>query len=330
MLKLLREHEVAPQFCRLRKFASEAVIAVPFWGKGAIRSLGLGGSQKARVICNLGAAACNPYVIADLKKLKGVSVRTHSRLHAKIYATKRFSIVGSSNASTNGLMVEGKALNGWIEANVLSDDPDLVLATMGLFDEIWRSEDTMRVTDAALLEAQTAWNNRPKQHATPTARTLLAACRENPDLFNSVFVAAYDEPLGPKGKRLLADVHRNVAPGLDASHFKNAWGYQFDETFKPGSWLVDLDCKNLDMPKVWGSSQVPVPSLRLKVKGEIDLTLTVRQPIKLNGDARQFRLSSEEKNALVAHARRILDHADGRLVPLIDAVRIIDKVRRGS
>src|SRR4051812_817985 len=98
-LKLLREDQLGSSFCALSKQASEVVIAVPFWGEGAIKSLGLGTGQKVHVICNLSSNACNPNVIADLKKLKGVKVFTHPRLHAKIYATKDFCIIGSSNAS---------------------------------------------------------------------------------------------------------------------------------------------------------------------------------------------------------------------------------------
>ncbi len=325
MLKLLREDEVASEFCRLKNAALEAVIAVPFWGKKAIDLLGLRSNQKVRVICNLGTSACNPYVVADLKKLKGVTVRTHKRLHAKIYATKDFSIVGSSNASINGLALEGAALKGWIEANVLSDDSGLVQDVLDMFETIWRSDETMRITPVALRKAQTDWDNRPKQNGTPIARTLLAACRENPQFFSSVFVAAYTEGLGDNAKQLMAKLHKDVAPSLDASDFKHAWGYQYEQTIKPGSWLVDLDCRKSGQSKVWGCAQVPTPSLRLKVNGECDLTLAVRQPVKLHAGAPQLRLSSEEKNALVAHARRILKRAGDRLLPLIDAVRIIDK-----
>jgi len=331
MLKLLRESEVAPQFRKLRKTSDETMLAVPFWGKGAIKTLGLRSRQNVRVICNLGSGACNPHVIADLKKLKGVEVRTHPRLHAKIYATKNFSIVGSSNASTNGLTVEGEALKGWIEANVLSDDPELVQSTLDLFDEIWRSDETKNVSRAALLEAQTAWDNRPKPPARPTARTLLAACRENPELFASVYIAAYDEPLGPDGKQALAKVRAEAVPtpGLGVSDFRKAWGYQFQEIFTPGSWVVDLDCRNPDKPKVWGCARIPTPSLRLKVKGEHDLTLAVQMPVTLNGTSRQYRLSPEEKNALIEHAGHIFKHANDGLLPLSEVIRIIDKANSG-
>jgi len=325
MLKLLREDEVAPHFRRLTQGAAEAVIAVPFWGKGAIKLLGLGRGQKIRVICNLAASACNPYVIADLKKLRGISLRTHPRLHAKIYAAQKFSIVGSSNASTNGLAVEGDTLKGWIEANLLSDDQNLVRDTLDRFDEIWASQETQLVTASALRKAKIAWDNRPKQNATPTARTLLAACRETPELFRSVFIAPYTTNLDPGARRLLGDVRKNAVPvpGLSAAGFRKASGYQFEEMFPPGGWILDLDCRNPDKPKVGGCSQVPKPSLRLKVDGEVDLTLTLPGSVRLDG--KLFRIASAEKAALEAHARKFL--RKDRLVSLNEAIRIIDSRR---
>ena len=340
MLKLLREYEVAQEFRRRKRTAEQVVIAVPFWGKGAIKSLGLGNNQNVRIICNLGSSACNPDVIADLKKLPSVEVRTHSRLHAKIYATKQFSIVGSSNASTNGLTIEGQALKGWIEANILSDDPALVNTTTALFEKIWCDQETKRITAEALRKAQDAWKSRPKQNATLTARTLLAACRENPKLFSSVFVYAYDAPLDPDAEGSLKQVRESrtsvagkpgAVHGLGASDFKSGskaiWGYQSVKPIEPGSWLVDLNCINGDNPTVSGCAQVPSPSIQIPVKDGNPLTLAVRQPVRLNGRARQLRLSSEEKSALVVQAKEILKCSPRGPMPLIEAVGIIDNAK---
>src|SRR4051812_16745180 len=97
-LELLREHQLAPAFRKALKAAGEGVIAVPFWGKGAAKLLGLDSEGDVRVICNLDQPGCNPYVIEALRDLK-IKVKTHPRLHAKIYATEALAIVGSSNAS---------------------------------------------------------------------------------------------------------------------------------------------------------------------------------------------------------------------------------------
>jgi hypothetical protein len=75
MLELLREHQIGPRFRALMigaqkaKGAPIALIAVPFWGKGAIKILGLGGGKNVWIICNLNSTARNPHVIENLKKL---------------------------------------------------------------------------------------------------------------------------------------------------------------------------------------------------------------------------------------------------------------------
>jgi hypothetical protein len=190
MASILRETELPKKFRSLKKAASETLMAVPFWGTGAIKALGLS-AGKSRVICNLSSGACNPYEIAELKKLVGIKVRTNPRLHAKIYASRNFAIIGSSNASTNGLAIAGKVSTGWIEANVLSKEPELIKETCGLFETIWDSDETKPIDYRQLEEAMIAWDNRPTSKRAINATTLLAACRDHPELFGMVFIVPY-------------------------------------------------------------------------------------------------------------------------------------------
>jgi PLD-like domain len=223
MLVLLRENEVGERFCQLKKNASEAVVAVPFWGKGSPAMLDLISGQPSRIICNLNSAACNPYVIQELKEAHGVTVRSHPRLHAKIYATSTFAIIGSSNASTNGL-IEGTPTS-WIEANVLTNDVAMVTKTLALFQELWDNQETSEVTKGALSDAIALWNARPKQKPHLAATSLLAACREQPDLFKSVYLAAYDTDLGKKGKKKEKAFKAAMQPGQSGLKEKicNSW-----------------------------------------------------------------------------------------------------------
>jgi PLD-like domain len=82
------------------------MVAVPFWGRGGVQSLGLQRGSNVRIICNLDHPGCNPNVFEELCVLE-IEVKTHRRLHAKICVTPTIAIVGSSNVSTNGLTVEG-------------------------------------------------------------------------------------------------------------------------------------------------------------------------------------------------------------------------------
>jgi hypothetical protein len=190
---------------------------------------------------------------------------------------------------------------------VLTDDKDLVSNAIRLFEEIWASKETVRISTTNLQEAKTRWDNRPR----PAPQAI-----------------AYTEPLGPKGKKRLADLRKEARPpnpGFAAGDFRNAWAYQFDERIKSGSWLVDLDCKNPAKPKVWGCSQMT--GLSLKVPGENDLAIAVRRPVHPLGIPRPLRLSSAEKQALMANSRRIVQQPES-VVPLIKAVRIIDRAKK--
>ena len=226
MVELLREDKVAAVFRKAAKKATSTVVAVPFWGKGAVAALGLERGQKIRIICNLDQPGCNPNVIAEIRSL-GIKVWTNPRLHAKIYATSDLAIVGSSNVSTNGMTVEGAAARGWIEANIASTDPALIAGVSALFDEILRYPETRSVSAADIKRALA---NRPPPSAPALrSKTLLAACRENPQAFASVYVIPYDEDLSPEADQLLAAVKADAAAptaGLNVSDFRRADGYQ--------------------------------------------------------------------------------------------------------
>jgi hypothetical protein len=323
MLKLLREDDIGPEFRSLKKGIPELLIAVAFWGQGAIKELGLSQGQKARVICNLNSSGCNPYVVETLIKTKGVTVRSHPRLHAKIYAGRDFAIVGSSNASTNGLGFEGDTTNSSIEANVASDDPLLVGEVLRLFDSLWKDDETGKISPAELQRAKSVYDKRPPKSPSATATTLLAACRENPDPFRSVFVAAYGEGLGPKGKRKLASLHEGAAPpdnSLHAADFKRAWGYQFGEVLPEGSWIIDLNCMG-KKPKIIGCSKTT--GLYMPIDGEPDLMITLRGVVTIPTIDSKFKILASEKQCLIKIASVLLKK--DKFVPLSDALKMIDK-----
>jgi hypothetical protein len=253
MLEMLREHQIGPRFRALMigaqkaKGAPIALIAVPFWGKDAIKILGLGRRENVRIICNLNSTACNPHVIENLKKVKGVSIRSHARLHAKIYAGPKFVIVGSSNASTNGLTEEGDAALGWIEANLATDNLKVVQLVRKLFEELWNSGETTPIDASALSRAKIAYKNRPRNNRLANGKQKFASLKKG--------------MVGP-------------TKNLTAADFRKAWAYQFSNVLPKDSWIIDLDCIKSEYFRVRGCAQVT--GLQLKVRGEEDLMLALR------------------------------------------------------
>jgi hypothetical protein len=329
MLELLREFDVAPRFREMKKRSSEIIVAVPFWGTGAIKSLGLNRNQKVRIICNLYSAGCNPRVIAKLRKKPGVTVRSNARLHAKIYGGEGFVIVGSSNASTNGLCDEGAKALGWVEANVLTDDAGMLQSVTQLFEELWADEKTFEVTAAVVADAIAAYRPPSRDPGPSTARTLLAACREHPDEFRSVYVAAYNEDVSPAANEKLAAVRQGAVanPGstLSAADFANADGYQIAMPMKSGSWLVDVDCRRPGKERVGGCYRVM--DMRLRIPGEWDLVLVQKNVLLSPLNARRLPISKEEKELLKKYAPRVLCEDEFPTLP--DFLKMADREEAG-
>jgi len=149
--------------------AREAKIAVAFWGRGASASLGLArASLDVTVICNLDSGACNPREVGDiLKALPEKRVFSDPRLHAKVYWTPTRAIVGSSNASANGLAVEGRSLDGWAEGNILIEDV-LTLEQIKEWFEL-RLKASYEIKNSHLQLAADLWDRRSRA-APPGAR----------------------------------------------------------------------------------------------------------------------------------------------------------------
>ncbi|KQY13678.1 phospholipase D family protein [Rhizobium sp. Root482] len=145
----------------IRKSAA-VKIAVAFWGKGAVEMLGLDRpGLRASIVCNLESGACNPTEIKKLLSLsRNVEVRTNARLHAKVYWSADKAVIGSSNASSNGLAVEGSELQGWAEANVLLTDPRILVETDAWFNVLF--SESVAVDDTALQRAEENWRKRSK------------------------------------------------------------------------------------------------------------------------------------------------------------------------
>ncbi len=137
-----------------------ATIVVAFWGAGAIDKLGLRKNwESLRIVCNLESGACNPREIEALMALgKGVEVRSDLRLHGKVYLTSKQVVLGSSNASSNGLVVEGPVLSGWAEANITSTEVELLSQVRAWCDVRFRTAG--EITPAKLGLAHVAWNAR--------------------------------------------------------------------------------------------------------------------------------------------------------------------------
>ena len=245
---------------------SDARLAVAYWGKGSLEALGLTDDNKVKkrcvhVICDLFSGACNPAVMRRLLKVSGVELRTHDALHAKVYWTPTQVVVGSSNASTNGLGFEGKKATSLREANVLSDDPALIMSAEEWFDHLW-SEGTL-VSESMVRAAEKIWQDRQKQLAgrkgAVSSKTLLSRLRSQPDWFKGkpIKITVYDaEDASPGALDLFKREAKSRYSKVEAEE------YPFYEAFEgeegdPGDIYLDFTVgprKGVDYNGLW---QIP-------------------------------------------------------------------------
>lgn len=321
-MKFLDEVGARKAIQELLKSTTEAKIAVPFWGAGAAEALGLGRPElRLEIVCNLDSGACNPH---EIRKIQGlgdhVSVRSDPRLHGKVYWTPTAVVLGSSNASTNGLAVEGGALSGWAEANVLSQDAGLIESTRTWFEG--RRASAYEIGDEDLKRAEILWNMRAKA-ASPglsLRADLLQAFRSSRDhpAWRRVKLALWSEGLSRAGERALQDGPR-TAPSFKGLDVYEAWHNEL----KGGDWLLDFALED-HAATFTGYWEVPDPKL------ETDLVTYVRkQTALLLSGFGALKLSTDDLKRLRQEVRPLLQHtepgAKNAIIPLADAVEFLDQ-----
>ena len=209
MFTFLSESEIASEFSKLEG-EGEKRIAVAFWGDGALPALGLGGaeSKNAKIICNLESGATNPAVIEGLIKA-GAIVKSNPRLHSKVYLAGNTVILGSSNASGNGLALEGKELTGWIEANVLTNDESFVADVSQWFSEQWEIAINVKNTD--IEQAKKLWLKRRQSRPYDSKDTSFFDLPLESLRDRQIFIAMYREDASSEATHAFNKVKDDVA-----------------------------------------------------------------------------------------------------------------------
>lgn len=127
--------------------------AVAFWGRGSEKIFENNLNGKIRIVCNLSMGGTNPEIISKFIQSDNIEVKQLDNLHAKVYVGEREAIVSSSNASINGLGLEGDDI-GWIEAgSVISTS-----SGQAFFDKIWKK--SRSIGDEDIKAALQKFKNR--------------------------------------------------------------------------------------------------------------------------------------------------------------------------
>jgi hypothetical protein len=212
---------------RILKIASSATamdFAVAFWGAGSIEALGLSEIRKARIICNLTMGGTSPKVIRELIDI-GFEVRHLDTLHSKIYLFDDVAFVGSSNASANGLSLQGKVLSGWHETNVELSDASQIAFLKENFDYIWNN--SRPASDDDLTLAEKLFNSRRRliQRVSDLNNIDLYdnfnSLEENPWQELGIYVCVYNNDLSDAAQKVVADARVSEPDGKGLDGFED-------------------------------------------------------------------------------------------------------------
>ena len=140
--------------------SGDLCVAVAYWGEGGAKHTGIADRsdpENIRVICDLLSGVCNPSEIRWLK-CHGVRVKKLSGLHAKVWVSGSYVVIGSANASTNGLGDES-AHNMNVEAALAARDSIVARDLHKWFNWHW-CHDASDIDKGDLREAERRWKQR--------------------------------------------------------------------------------------------------------------------------------------------------------------------------
>jgi hypothetical protein len=172
--------------------------AVAYWGEGAVKELGIHAGSDLTVVCDVRGGGSNPAEVKKLIEILGEQrVLTHDRLHAKTWEDGDRAIVGSSNASSNGLGKEGQEVASLLEANLLVDDQTLLTALNTWFTDVVLPSARI-VTDDDLKVGAKRHRQRREGRPIPDRGDLLSLLIKEPESFadRDIYVWVWD-PASP-------------------------------------------------------------------------------------------------------------------------------------
>ena len=155
-MRFLIDGHILDEVRKLVERDGDLFAAVAFWGRGAGQETGITErAQPTRILCDLLSGSCNPAEIRHLQE-NGVKVKYRPNLHAKVWMNGNEIVVGSANASMNGLGFETAGPN--IEAAVHLVDKEIAGKVREWFLREWGL--AKRVDDALLRTAEALWNQK--------------------------------------------------------------------------------------------------------------------------------------------------------------------------
>lgn len=192
--------------------------AVAFWGGGSDALFTPQSISRPRIICDVSMGGTSVRALRDLGAPKNDDLRHVPGFHAKLYLSDRGAVVGSANASHNGIGFD--APPGLIEAGVALDVGDQAYTDAALwFETIWSL--SKKVGKSALqIAAERFRPNRMPGAKRVRQGSLLDMIASDPDRFSEVSIVLAHTESTPKerekARSAVAAAHRDREDEVNA------------------------------------------------------------------------------------------------------------------
>lgn len=210
---------------------SDRRCAVAFWGRGSSDLVG-GGIEGSdlRIVCDISMGGCHPDALRSLGAPDDADVRYHDGLHAKVYLSDRGVVVGSANASDNGVGF-GTEGAGLVEAGTFHTAASKAWVQASNWFEALHF-DALQVDEAALERAGRLFRPRRTPRAPVASRpgSLLDSIVAEPDRFDGIgFVLAStsssdEERAAARKSAVKAGIDRKLVKETSDNDMFVGWG----------------------------------------------------------------------------------------------------------
>lgn len=214
-------------------------LAIAFWGKDAVRRLELNRCRDIEIVCNLGMGGTNPHEIRVLVE-QGAKVYALDTLHAKMGVFGQTGFVGSSNASANGLAMQGEEMAHWDELNVVFTD-SATNAQLRCEFEAYKAKagNPLSQKDQRIDDAIEVWNARRRDMTgPPRKKSLLDSMKKNPSELqdSQIYVVMYDKMTDAKERKEFDKEKSEVQKR--GKYYDCYWGWP---NLPRNAWLIDFE-----------------------------------------------------------------------------------------
>ncbi|WP_421865075.1 phospholipase D-like domain-containing protein [Parvibaculum sp.] len=254
----LTQSEITTAIRNLTKRRDKLKVAVAFWGTKSVRETGIDvrQSDSTIIICDLFSGACDPKEIRELLNV-GVEVRTLDGMHAKVWLCGNFLLVGSANASANGLAFGQSTTSKNVEAGILIESPSSSKKALEWFEQLSRR--SLIVDENMICEAEELWNYNRQNGLRLSTSSLIGRLQDknyNASIKNARLVVYRPEELSKESKRTF---EKNVKGKAAYSENDLRYGppyYEDDSNWDvaPGTVILDFQAaarKVIEYGGIW-------------------------------------------------------------------------------